>query len=84
MTLNLKRPFKFLRPGRLVEGDLELVLTRRHGLKAVWLTTDPKNIASQRACELAGAKYVGTIRLPKTHGMYAEGERYKRRYWVDL
>jgi predicted acetyltransferase len=144
--------FRFLRPGRLVDGDLELVLTRRipaspvkgyvpayhfemrhpgkkavlgsirlrvgpiaklryaghigygvhkrfrghryatrscqlllplaraHGLKAVWLTTDPKNIASQKSCELAGAKYIETVRLPKTNEQYTQGDRYKRRY----
>ena len=148
--------FRFLRPGRLVDGDLELVLTRRlpadrrkrhvpayhfemrhpgrktvmgsirlrvgstvalryaghigygvyrrfrghryasrscrlllglaraHGLKTVWLTVDPKNIASQKTCAILGAKYVDTVRIPKTNEMYAQGERYKRRYRVDL
>jgi len=152
----MKKRFKFLRPGRLVDGDLELVLTRRipanpikryvpayhfemrhpgqktvlgsirlrvgstlklryvghigygvrkrfrgrryaarscrlllplaraHGLTAVWLTVDPKNITSQKTCEIAGAKYVDTVRLPKSDEQYAEGERYKRRYRVAL
>jgi predicted acetyltransferase len=148
----MKKRFQFLRPGRLVDGDLELVLTRRipanpvkgympayhfemrhpgkkaalgsirlrvgptlklryaghigygvykrsrghryaarscrlllplaraHGLKAVWLTTDPQNFASQKSCEIAGAKYIETVRLPKTDEQYAQGDRYKRRY----
>jgi predicted acetyltransferase len=152
----MEKQFRFLRPGRLVDGDLELVLTRRipanpvkgyvpayhfemrhpgkktvlgsirlrvgstlklryaghigygvhkrfrghryaarscrlllplaraHGLKAAWLTVDPRNIASQRTCEIAGAKYVDTLRLPKTNEMYAQGDRYKRRYRMAL
>src|SRR5437870_2613594 len=156
MPATMKQPFRFLRAGKLVEGDLELVLTRKipadpikryvpayhfemrhpgrktvlgsirlrigsalalryggqigygvrrrfrghryaarscrlllplaraHGLKAVWLTLDPKNFPSQKTCEILGAKYVETDRIPKTHKMYAEGERYKRRYRVDL
>src|SRR5439155_17373037 len=152
----MKTPFRFLRPGRLVEEDLELVLVRRmparrvighvpayefelrhpsctgkmgsirlrigsasalrcpghigydvklryrghryaaqscrlllplaraHGLKAVWLTVDPKNIPSQRTCEILGAKYVETVRIPKGHEMYAGGARYRRRYRLTL
>jgi predicted acetyltransferase len=152
----LKKRFKFLRPGRLVDGDLELVLVRRipanpvkgycpayhfemrhpgrkialgsirlrvgptlklryaghigygvhkrfrghryaarscrlllplaraHGLAAIWLTVDPKNLPSQKTCEIAGAKYVDTVRIPKTDEQYAQGERYKRRYRVAV
>lgn len=152
----VKAPFRFFKPGRLIDGDLELVLVRRvlaaptkrylpgyefemrhpgkvvamgtirlrigsalavryfghigydvkqsfrghryaarscrlllplartHGLTAVWLTVDPKNIASQRTCEIAGAEWVETVRIPKTSPMYAEGARYRRRYRVDL
>jgi predicted acetyltransferase len=151
-----KKPFKFLRPGRLVDGDLELVLVkttpadpvkrydpgyefqmrhpggrqsmgfirlrigsaaamrccghigyevksrfrghryaarscrlleplaRAHGLKALWLTVDPRNIPSQRTCEIIGAQRVETIQIPKTHEMYAHGARHRRRYRVDL
>jgi len=152
----MKPSFKFLRPGRLVDGDLELVLvrmvpanpikrydpsyefemrhTRRkvvmgsirlrigsahslrypghigyevkrrfrgcryaarscrlllplacaHGLKALWLTVDPSNVPSQRTCEIFGARYVDTVRIPRQHEMYAQGARYRRRYRVDL
>ena len=63
---------------------LLLPLARAHGLTAVWLTTDPKNIPTQKSCEIAGAKYVDTVRLPKTNEQYAQGDRYKRRYRVAL
>lgn len=59
-------------------------LARAHGLKAVWLTVDPKNIPSQRTCAVIGAKYIETVRLPKDHEMYQMGARYRRRYRVDL
>ena len=59
---------------------LLLPLARAHGLKAVWLTVDPKNIPSQRTCAIMGAKYVETVRIPMDHEMHAEGARYRRRY----
>lgn len=63
---------------------LLLPLARAHGLKAVWLTVDPKNIPSQKICEIVGAKHVETIRIPKAHEMYAQGARYRRRYRLRL
>ena len=50
----------------------------------VWLTVDPQNLPSQKTCALLGAKYVDTVRLPKTNEQYAQGDRYKRRYRVAL
>ena len=150
------KPFRFKEPGKLVDGDLELVLTGRHpadpvkkyvpwyefemrrtgtttrlglislrigtarilrypgqigyevdeqhrghryavrscrlllrfalahGLTAVWLTVDPKNIASQKTCEIIGARYVETVRIPEDHEMYRQGARYRRRYRLAL
>ena len=151
----MKKPFKFINPGRLVDGDLELVLvkkrpadpvkkhvpsyefnmrrvgrvqkagyislrvgsTRRlryrghigyrvakryrgrrfaaracglllplahaHGLKWVWVSTGTRNAASQRTCELAGARYVDTVRIPKDHPMY-RWSLYMRRYKINV
>ena len=53
-------------------------------LAAVWLTVDPKNVPSMKTCELVGAKYIETVRIPKKHEMYAQGARYRRRYRLDL
>ena len=152
----MKTPFKFIQPGKLIDSELELVLTKKtpadpvkryvpgyefemrrpgkttaigtihlrigsagtlrfpghigyevkktfrghryaarscqlllplalaHGLKAVWLTVDPNNIPSRRTCEILGAKYVETVRIPKEHRMYAQGVRYRRRYRLDI
>ena len=63
---------------------LLLPLARAHGLKAVWLTVDPRNIPSQKTCEILGAQWVETVRIPRNHDMYARGARYRRRYRVDL
>jgi tagatose 1,6-diphosphate aldolase len=62
---------------------LVLPLARAHGLRAVWLTVDPKNVPSIRTCEILGAKHVETIRIPKDHEMYARG-RFRRRYRIGL
>ncbi|ACB75116.1 GNAT family N-acetyltransferase [Opitutus terrae] len=59
---------------------LLLPLARAHGLAAVWLTVDPKNIPSQRTCERIGAQFIESVRIPQSHEMYALGARYRRRY----
>jgi len=151
----MKKPFKFINPGRLVDGDLELILVWKHpgdpakkhvpsyefkmrrigrtqkagyislrigstralryrghigyrvnkryrghrygargcrlllplahahGLKSVWVSTGTRNKASQRTCELAGARYVDTVRIPKDHPIY-RWSRYMRRYKINV
>ena len=59
-------------------------LARAHGLGEIWLSVEPKNGPSQRTCEIIGAKYIETVRIPKGHEMYALGKRYCRRYLIDL
>jgi tagatose 1,6-diphosphate aldolase len=63
---------------------LLLLLARAHGLNAVWLAVEPKNIAFQRTCEMLGARWVETVRILKGHVIYALGARHHRRYRVDL
>ncbi len=63
---------------------LLLSLAAAHGLKALWINCDPKNTASARTLELAGGKYVETIRIPKSHEMYSRGGRYLRRYRIGI
>lgn len=60
--------------------QLLLALAYSHGLKYVWLTVDPKNIPSQKTCDIIGANYIKTVRLPSNHEMYEQGARYRRRY----
>jgi predicted acetyltransferase len=63
---------------------LLLPLAQSHGLKAIWITCDPDNIASRRTCELVGAKLVEIVDLPEDTDMYQEGERQKCRYRIGL
>ncbi len=63
---------------------LLLPLARSHGLKTLWITCNPDNVASRRTCELAGAKFVEIVDLPEDIDMYQEGERQKCRYRLDL
>ena len=63
---------------------LLLAFAYAHGLRALWITCDPRNAPSRKTCELAGGVYVGTIRIPKEHEMYRGGGRYLRRYRIDL
>lgn len=55
-----------------------------HGFHVLWINCDPKNTASARTLELAGAKYVETIRIPKAHEMYKQGGRYLRRHRINV
>jgi tagatose 1,6-diphosphate aldolase len=63
---------------------LLLPLARRHGLKDLWITCNPDNLASRRTCELAGAEFVEIVDLPANSGMYRRGDRQKCRYRLDL
>jgi predicted acetyltransferase len=63
---------------------LLLPLAQAHGLKTLWLTVDPKNVPSQKTCEIIDAEYVETVRIPKDHEMYQLGARYRRRYRLEL
>lgn len=63
---------------------LLLPLARAHRLTSVWITCDPKNIASRRTCELAGARYIETIRIPRNHEMYGQDARFLRPYKIKL
>lgn len=63
---------------------LLLPLARRHGLRTLWITCNPDNVASRRTCELAGAEFVEIVDLPEDTDMYQRGERHKCRYRFDL
>jgi tagatose 1,6-diphosphate aldolase len=63
---------------------LILPLARKHGLKSLWITCDPANIASRRTCERAGAKLIEVVDLPIDIDLYARGHRQGCRYRLDL
>jgi tagatose 1,6-diphosphate aldolase len=63
---------------------LLLPLARRHGLRALWITCNPENVASRRTCERLGAVLVDTIPVPANDPLYARGDTQKCRYRLDL
>jgi tagatose 1,6-diphosphate aldolase len=63
---------------------LLLPLARGHGLRTLWITCDPRNVASRRTCERLGMHFVETVAVPQTDPLYARGEREKCRYRLDL
>ena len=59
-------------------------LARHHGLKTLWITCNPDNIASRKTCELAGGEMVELVDLPENTDMYQDGDRQKCRYRIAL
>jgi tagatose 1,6-diphosphate aldolase len=63
---------------------LLLPLAKRHGLKTIWITANPDNIASRRTCERLGGVLVNLVKVPAEHELYSRGEVAKCRYRIDL
>ena len=63
---------------------LLLPLARRHNLNPLWITCDPDNLASRRTCELAGARLVGIVKVPRSTDLYRMGQTWKCRYRIEL
>ena len=59
-------------------------LARRHGMRELWITCNPENMASRKTCERLGAEYLETVYLPSDHILYERGERTKCRYRITL
>jgi len=55
-----------------------------HGMKTLWITCNPDNIASRRTCEILGLELVEIVNLPEDVDMYQKGDRKKCRYRWDL
>ncbi len=68
----------------LAAARLVLPLAAAHGLDPLWITCHPANHASIRIIEALGARYLETVDLPPDHPAFANGERRKRRYALDL
>lgn len=48
---------------------------RKHGMKKLFITCDPSNLASSRTCELSKGRYLETVAIPKENEMFQEGKR---------
>ena len=55
-----------------------------HGLKTLWITCNPDNIASRRTCGILGCKLVEIIDLPENTSEYRDGAKQNCRYRWDL
>lgn len=53
-------------------SKLLLKLAQMHNLKYVAITCAPDNFASNRICELLGAKFIENVFVPESHEMYSE------------
>jgi tagatose 1,6-diphosphate aldolase len=63
---------------------LLLPLAARHGLRTVWITTNPENIPSRRTCVRLGAELVNIVKVPPGHALAYAGDYEKCRYRIDL
>jgi predicted acetyltransferase len=63
---------------------LLIPVAREQWLDPLWITCDPENIGSRRACELAGAKLVEIIDVPATCIIHQSGHPKKCRYRLIL
>jgi tagatose 1,6-diphosphate aldolase len=59
-------------------------LARHHGLRPLWITTDPENVPSRRTCERLGGNLLEIVEVPPNHLLYARGQRRKCRYRIDI
>lgn len=63
---------------------LLLPLCRRHGLRTLWITCNPDNVASSRTCERLGMELVDVVPVPEGEALYARGDRHKCRYRMHI
>jgi tagatose 1,6-diphosphate aldolase len=63
---------------------LVLPLARAYGMRELWITCNPENVASRRTCERLGATLMEVVDLPEGFPLYQRGERQKCRYRLDI
>jgi predicted acetyltransferase len=59
-------------------------VARLHGMRTLWITCNPENVASRRTCELAGGELVDIVEVSPDVDLYHRGERQKCRYRFRL
>jgi tagatose 1,6-diphosphate aldolase len=63
---------------------LILPLARAHGMKTLWVTCNPDNVASRRTCERLGCTLAEIVSTPPGHTLHQRGELQKCRFRLDL
>jgi predicted acetyltransferase len=59
-------------------------LARSHGMRQLWITCNPDNLASRRTCERLGGVLIETVAVPRSEPLYQRGEREKCRFRIEL
>jgi tagatose 1,6-diphosphate aldolase len=65
-------------------AKLLLPLAQSHGMEKITITCNPDNIPSAKTCEKIGALYKELVKVPKTSDQYAQGDKFKRRYYLEF
>jgi predicted acetyltransferase len=63
---------------------LLMPVARRLDLNPLWITCNPENAASRRTAEIAGARLIEIVDVPKDNPIYQDGHPRKCRYRLDL
>jgi predicted acetyltransferase len=63
---------------------LALLPEARELMDTAWITTTPENVACRRTLERLGCVLVEAVEIPPHYATYAQGERTKLRYSLDL
>ncbi|WP_158206810.1 GNAT family N-acetyltransferase [Pseudoduganella flava] len=66
------------------QAVLALLPEARRLVDIVWITTTPDNTACRRALERIGCVLVEAVDIPSYYVTYAQGERTKLRYRLEL
>jgi len=78
--------FPAVRGNHLAERACRLLLplAKAHGMKELWITCNPDNLASRRTCERLGCTLVEIVDVPRTNPLYMQGDFKKCRYRIAL
>jgi predicted acetyltransferase len=71
---------------RFAERSVRLLLplARQHGVRELWITCNPDNLASRRTCERLGMELVEIVRVAEHLDMFKRGNAQKCRYRLML
>lgn len=78
--------FPAVRGHHLAERSCRLLLplAKAHGMRELWITCNPDNIASRRTCERLGCELVEIVDVPRNNSLYMQGDFKKCRYRLPL
>ena len=63
---------------------LMYVARSRYHMKHMVITCSPENVPSRKTLEKLGGTFGGTVDVPRSHWLYARGEKVKNIYYYKL